>query len=272
MDLMYDNFAYKHSTIGSMDDLNAATVDDVAQFFKTYYAPNNAVLTIVGDFKSPAATQLVEKHFGGIPKQPAPPKVDIKESPQSQERRTAMDDALARLSRVYIGYKTVPGNTKDFFALEVLATVLQDGQSSRLYKSLVRDTQLSVSANAFILEQRALSPFYFIATVTPGKKPEELEAALYKEVERVQNELVAEWELTKAVNTARASYYSGIRGAQARAAALGINKVYYNDSTVLNTYIDSIRAVTRADVQRVAKKYLQPGNRTVLTVNATGGR
>jgi zinc protease len=123
-----------------------------------------------------------------------------------------------------------------------------------------------------VLEQRGISPFYVIATVTPGKKPEEVEAAIYAEIERVQKEPIAEWELTKAVNGARANFYSAISGAQSRAAILGINKVFYNDSNVVNTYIDSIRAVTRADVQRVAKQYLQPTNRTVLTVNATGGR
>jgi zinc protease len=270
--LMYDNFAYKHSTIGSMEDLNAATVEDVAQFFKTYYAPNNAVLTIVGDFKPAVARQLVEKYFDKIPRQPAPPPLDVSEPKQTAERRDSMNDPLARLSRVYIGYKTVPGNTKDFFALEVLAAVLQDGQSSRLYQSIVREKQLAVSAGAFVDEQRGLSPFLIIATITPGKKPEDVEAAIYAEIERIQRDPIAEWELTKALNGARDNYYNAIRSAQSRAAALGINKVFYNDANVLNTYVDSIRSVTRADVQRVAKQYLQPTNRTVFTVIATGGR
>jgi predicted Zn-dependent peptidase len=271
-ELMYDNFAYKHSTIGSMADLNAATVQDVAQFFKTYYAPNNAVLTVVGDFKSTGALQLIEKYFGGIPRQPAPPPVDTREAAQKAERRESMEDPLARLSRVYIGYKAAPGNTPDYFALDVLATVLQDGQSSRLYQSLIRQKQISVGTNAFVLEQRDLSPFYVIAGVMPGKKPEEVEAAIYAEIDRVQREPIADWELAKAVNGARTNFYAGIRSAESRAAALGINKVFYNDADVLNTYVDSIRAVTRQDVQRVAQKYLQPSNRTVLTVIATGGR
>ncbi|MBC7984613.1 MAG: insulinase family protein [Candidatus Obscuribacterales bacterium] len=269
--LMYDNFAYKHSVIGSMEDLNAATVEDVNEFFKTYYAPNNAVLTLVGDFKSAAALKLIKKYFEAIPQQPAPPAVDIKEAPQTAERRDSMDDPLARLSRVYVGYKAVPGNTHDYFALEVLAAVLQDGQSSRLYKSLVQEKQLSVGAGAFIVEQRAVGPFYLIATVIPGKKPEDVEAAMYAEIERIQREPIAEWELTKAVNGARTSYFSGIRSSQSRAAALGINKVFYNDANVLNTYVEQMKAVTRADVQRVARQYLQPTNRTVLTVVAKGG-
>jgi predicted Zn-dependent peptidase len=270
--LQFDNFAYKHSTIGSMEDLNAATVDDVAQFFKTYYAPNNAVLSLVGDFKSAFARQLIEKYFGNIARQPAPPVVDTKEPVQTAERRESMDDSLARLSRVYVGYKTVTGNSPDYFAFEVLATVLQDGQSSRLYQSLIKDKQIATNAGAFVSEQRGISPFFIIATVMPGKKPEEVEAAIYAEIERIQREPIADWELTKAVNGARMSFYSGLRGAQSRAAVLGINKVFYGDANVVNTYIDSIRAVTGADVQRVAKQYLQATNRTVVTVNATGGR
>lgn len=268
-ELMWDNFGYKHSVIGSMADLNAATIDDVAQFFKTYYAPNNAVVTLVGDFNEAEARKLISKYFGDIPKQPAPPKVVINEPKQTAERRDSMDDALARMSRVYIAYKAAPGNTADYYALEVLSTILQDGQSSRLYQSLIRDKQLASNASAFIWEQRGVGPFFLIATAMPGKKTEDVEAALYAEIERVQREPVAEWEITKAVNNARANFFNGIRGAQSRAAALGINKVFYDDANVLNEYVAKMNAVTRADVQRVAKLYLQPTNRTVLTVNAT---
>jgi len=272
LDTMYDNFPYKHSVIGSMEDLNAATVQDVHDFFQTYYAPNNAVLTIVGDFKSSAALRLVRKYFEKIPRQTPPPPPTIVEPEQTAERRVSMDDKLARLSRVYVGFKTVTGDTRDYYALEVLAAVLQDGQSSRLYQSLIREKQLAVNAGAFIIEQRAVSPFLMIATVMPGKTPAEAEAAIYQEIERVQREPIAEWELTKAVNGARTNFYSGIRRAQSRAAALGINKVFYNDGNVLNRYVDDIRAVTREDVQRVARKYLVPNNRTVLTVNSVAGR
>src|SRR6476659_6780754 len=109
-ELMYDNFAYKHSTIGSMSDLNAASVADVQAFFKMYYAPNNAVLTLVGDFKTADALAIVKKYFENIPRQADPPPVDATEPEQKAERRTSVDDVLARLPRVDIAYKTVPGN------------------------------------------------------------------------------------------------------------------------------------------------------------------
>jgi len=119
-ELLYDNFAYKHSVIGSMEDLNAATVEDVAQFFKTYYAPNNAVLTLVGDFNTRDAIERITKNFERIPRQPNPPGVDMTEPEQKAERRATVDDVLARSARVDLAFKAIPGNTRDFYALQVL--------------------------------------------------------------------------------------------------------------------------------------------------------
>src|SRR2546423_5526154 len=112
--LLYDNFAYKHTVIGSMEDLNAASVEDVAAFFKTYYAPNNAVLTLVGDFNAANALKKIKQSFESIPRQPDPSPVDMTEPEQKAERRATVDDALARLPQVDIAFKTVPGNTPDF--------------------------------------------------------------------------------------------------------------------------------------------------------------
>src|SRR5436853_1728590 len=134
--LIYDNFAYKHTVIGSMEDLNAATVEDVASFFKMYYAPNNAVLTLLGDFKTVDALKRIKQNFEKIPRQPEPPGVDMTEPEQKAERRSSVDDALARLPQVDIAFKAVPGNTADFYALQVLSASLQSGQSSRFYQAL----------------------------------------------------------------------------------------------------------------------------------------
>src|SRR6476469_9100088 len=132
-ELLYDNFAYKHTTIGSMEDLNAASVEDVAAFFKMYYAPNNATLVLVGDFKTADALAKIRSNFESIPRQPDPPAVDMTEPTQKAERRANVDDVLARAPQVALAYKAVPGNTADFYALQVLGAVLQGGQSSRLY-------------------------------------------------------------------------------------------------------------------------------------------
>ena len=133
IDTAYDNFAYKHSTIGSMDDLNAATVEDAAKFFRAYYAPNNAVLSLAGDFKTDAALALIKKYFEDIPAQPPPPVPDVGEPGQNAERRRTIEDAFAQAPRIDIVYKIPPGNTADWYALAMLGQVLSSGVSSRLY-------------------------------------------------------------------------------------------------------------------------------------------
>src|SRR5439155_7312639 len=167
-ELMYDNFAYKHDTIGSMADLNAASVADVQAFFKMYYAPNNAVLTLVGDFRTADAMATVKKYFENIPRQPDPTPPDMTEPEQKAERRTSVDDVLARAMRVSIAYKTLPGNTADFYALQVLANALGGGggfgggggASSRLYQKLVREKEMVTGINASAQETRGVGGFY----------------------------------------------------------------------------------------------------------------
>jgi zinc protease len=131
-ELLYDNPAYKHSVIGSMEDLNAASVDDVAAFFKTYYAPNNAVIALVGDLDTKATLAKVEQHFGNIPRQESPKPVDLSERPKTAERRETMQDNLARVPLLTIGYTTPPATHADSPALSVLGQILGSGESSRL--------------------------------------------------------------------------------------------------------------------------------------------
>ncbi|MGI8741655.1 MAG: M16 family metallopeptidase [Bryobacteraceae bacterium] len=125
--LLYDNFPYKHEGSGSMEDLNAASVEDVQAFFKTNYAPNNCVLVLVGDFKTAEARSKIKNYFERIPAQPAPPALDLSEPEQKQARRETVSDPLAQLPQVSIAFKTVPGNTPDSYALEVAAAILQGG-------------------------------------------------------------------------------------------------------------------------------------------------
>jgi len=271
-ELMYDNFAYKHDTIGSMADLNAASVADVQAFFKMYYAPNNAVLTLVGDFKTEDALARVKKYFEAIPRQPDPPAVDMAEPEQTAERRASVDDVLARLARVSIGYKTVPGNTTDIYALQVLANVLGGGASSRLNQKLAREKEIVTNANSFAQEMRGVGAFYITATPRNGIKTEDVEAALYAEVERIKNEPIADWELQKAKASARRGFINGLQSSLQRANTLGQYTVYYGDPNLINTRLDRVAAVTKEDVQRVAKKYLVETNRTVvITVPKAGG-
>jgi predicted Zn-dependent peptidase len=263
-ELMYDNFAYKHSVIGSMDDLGAATVPDVRDFFKMYYAPNNAVLVLVGDFKTADALARIRKHFEAIPRQPTPPAVDVAEPEQKAERRAVLEDALARLPRVQIGYKAAPGNTSDHYALRVLSAALQSGQSSRLYQRLVKEKEMAASVGGFVDENRGAGGFYVQTNVRPNSKTEDVEAAIYAEIERLKTEPIADWELEKAKNSARSSFINAIDTSLNRANLLTEYVLFYNDPGIINTLPDKIAAVTKEDVRRVAAKYLNQSNRTVV--------
>ena len=264
-ELIYDNFAYKHTTIGSMEDLNAASVEDVASFFKMYYAPNNAVLTLVGDFNTSEALKKIKQSFESIPQQPTPPPVDMTEPEQKAERRASVDDGLARAPQVDIAFKAVPGNTADFYALQVLSASLQSGQSSRLYQTLVKDKQLVTNVGGFMDEKRGTGALYISATLKQGGKPADVEAAIYAEIAKLQKEGIADWELQKAKNTTRRNFINGLQSSLSRAVSIGQYTVYYNDPNLINTRLDKVTAVTKADVQRVADKYLTAANRTVVT-------
>jgi zinc protease len=263
--LLYDNFAYKHTTIGSMEDLNAASVEDVAAFFKTYYAPNNAVLTLVGNFDTADALNRIKKNFESIPRQPDPPPVDMTEPEQKAERRANVDDALARLPQIDIAFKTVPGNTPDFYALQVLSAALQGGQSSRLYQALVKDKQLVTNVFGFQDEKRGTGAFYITATLRQGVKPADVEAAIYSEIDRLKKDGIADWELQKAINGTRRGFINSMQSSLSRAINMSVWTVYYNDPNLINTRLDKVSAVTKEDVQRVANKFLMPTNRTVVT-------
>ena len=262
--LLYDNFAYKHTVIGSMEDLNAATVEDVAAFFKTYYAPNNAVLALVGDFKTADALKRIKQYFEPIPRQPDPAAVDMTEPEQKAERRASVDDALARLAQVDLAFKAVPGNTSDFYALQVLSAALQGGQSSRLYQALVKDKQLVTNVGGFMDEKRGTGALYTSATLRQGVKPADVEAAIYDEIERLKKDGIADWELQKAKNTTRRNFINNMQSSLSRALNISVWTVYYNDPNLINTRLDKVMAVTKEDVQRVANKYLAATNRTVV--------
>ncbi len=186
-ELAYDNFAYEHSVIGSMTDLSAATVEDVASFFKTYYAPNNAVVAIVGDVNAKATLDKVRTYFESIPWQPAPPPVDMTEPPQTAERRTTIEDALARLPRLDLAYKIPPGRFARQRCAVRPATVLSGGRSSsRFNEAIVRQKQLSSGVSAGAVEGRGPGLFTLHRHAAPGKTPAELEAAIEAEIEQDQ--------------------------------------------------------------------------------------
>ena len=260
---MYDNFAYKHSVIGSMEDLNASSLQDVKDFFRIYYAPNNAALALVGDVKADVALAKIKQYFEAIPSQPAPPKVDAAEPEQTAERRFTVQDPLARLPQIIIGYKGIVSNTPDAYAMQVLSQALASGQSSRLYQKLVKEKELVTGIFGLPNELRGVGYYEIIATLAPGKKLEDVEAAINEEIARLQREPIADWELDKAKNSSRRSSIQLMQSSLGTGIRLTQFAVFYNDPNLVNTQFEKINAVTKEDVQRVANKYFKPANRTV---------
>src|SRR5664279_1485846 len=168
-DLAFDAFAYKHSVIGSMDDLNAASLQDVQEFFKRYYAPNNATIAIVGDFKTDEALAKARKYFESISAQPAPPRPDISQPEQKAERRKQLEDTFAQFPRIDIVYRVPAGDSPDYYPLSVMSRILSSGQSSRLYQKLVKDTEVAASAGASTGQRPGPSLEQISVTVRPGK-------------------------------------------------------------------------------------------------------
>ncbi|MEO8623319.1 MAG: pitrilysin family protein [bacterium] len=265
--LAYSNFSYSHSVIGSMADLSAASVEDVTAFFKTYYAPNNAVLAIVGDVNSADVLARVRKYFEGIPAQTAPPTVDMTEPPPSGEKRIALEDALARATRLDISYKVPPSSSDDEAALNVLSTVLSGGRSSRFYEQVVRQQQLATSANAGKGESRGPGLFNVSIMVAPGKQAADAEKAVMDEIEKIKSAPPADWEMDKARTNSQRTTISQQESSLARAVLLSQYALFYDDPGRINTRVARIKAVTAADVQRVARQYLTENNRSVIQTN-----
>ena len=272
-DLAFDNPAYKHSVIGSMDDLTAASVDDVASFFKIYYAPNNAIIAVAGDVTTAKVHELARKYFEPIPSQPAPPPVDIAQPSQGGERRLTLDDALARLPRLDISYRIPSNLSPDDDAVDVLALVLSGGRSSRFYERIVRQKQLAVNVNAGAPESRGPRLFRIVATPTPGKSVEDLEAAIHAEIEALKTGSLADWEIEKARNAARRQFVASLGTSLSRAIDLAEYTLVYNNPGEINTRWQRIDKVGAADVQRVAKQYLVPESSSVIVTRpASAGR
>jgi zinc protease len=268
--LSYDNFAYKHSTIGSMLDLNAADVKDVADFFRIYYAPTNAVVTMVGDFDVDEALAKVKKYFGAIPSQPEPPKTDLIDEPHYGERREVIFDPLARLPEIDIAYHVAPGNTPENYAAQQLALILGQGQSSRFYQHLVKEKQLATQIGIFADTRIGTSQLQISANPRAGVKVEDLEHGTDDEIAAAVKDGVTADELAKAQTQLLRRFIEQRRSSLRTAVLIGDYAVKFNDPNLINTIVDKQHAVTLTDVNAVAKKYLVRDQRTVIVTLPAG--
>ncbi len=268
--MAYDAFPYHHSVIGSMEDLNAASMDDFKEFFRIYYAPNNVVMVLAGDLDPKEALTKVKKYFGDIPRQPTPPALTMAEPDHTQERRKTMTDSLARLPQYHAAYNTVPGNTADAYALQVLGSILSAGRSSRFYQHLVHDKQLALNVVAFAQPRRGPGLFQIVALPRPGVKMEDLEKAIEDEVDEVKKEGITPAELAKVRTQALRQQIQARTSTLALANQIGTFTVFYNDPNLINTAYDKLCAVTADQVQQAAQKYLVSAHRSVVITTPAG--
>jgi zinc protease len=262
---------YKHPTIGSMADLEAASINDVRDFHGAYYVPENATVAIVGDFEAAQALQLATQYFGRVPKATRPVPRDIpKEPPPTRERRVTVEEAWP-LPAVVVAYHITYDGHPDSYPLHITSKILSDGQSARISRELIYNKRLCLSAfgSGNLIEHPNL--FFAVCIVQPGQTPQAAESALIAEFEKLKTEGVTAHELQRAQNQFARDYILSRETNEDKSMHLAHAAVIHNDITTADGEFDIFMKTTVADVQRVARTYFNETNRLVLHVLPKGG-
>jgi len=267
-EVMYpEGHPYHWSPIGSMEDLSAASLDDVKAFFRRYYVPNNASLVVSGDFDPKEARSLVEKYFGPVPKGEAVNRPQPPLPPLDREIREQMEDRV-QLPRVYLSWHSVPAFSKDEAALDTLSGILGSGKSSRLYKALLYDKQIAQQVGSFDGTSEIAGLFQIVATAKPGHSIEELRQAIDAEIEKLKTDGPTAEEMERAYNAREAGFIYGLQtvgGFGGKDDQLNNYATFLNDPGYFEQDLARYRKVTAADVQRAARQYLTD-KRYILSV------
>jgi zinc protease len=274
-EILYDTFytvgPYKHTTIGSMKDLDAASIADVREFHSLYYVPGNATLALVGDFDSAQAKELVTKYFGRIPKASGAIPRDYKQEPPGTKERRVTTTENWPLPAVVVAYPITFDGHPDSYGLHIASKILSDGESSRIFKSLVYDTGIAVSAfgGGNIIEQPNL--FFAVALVQRGHSPADAEKALIAEFDKLRAEPVSEKELQRAKNQFFRDYIVDRESVRGKASQLAHAVVIHNDVKTADDEVEIFTNLKVSDVQRVSKTYFTQENRLVLHILPKSG-
>jgi predicted Zn-dependent peptidase len=260
----YTQHPYRWPIIGSMDHLNAAKDEEFVDFYKTFYVPNNAVLSIAGDIDIAQAKQLIDRYFSGIPKGTREiPRPEVQEPKQTAEVRDVVYDNI-QLPAVIQAYKIPAQGTPDFYAVRMLATLLSDGESSRLFKSVKDEQRKALYVGAFPIDMEDPGVTLAFGIANMGVTPEDLEAAMDAEYAKVREALISEQEFQKLRNKIENDFVSANGSVVGIAENLANYHMYYGDANLVNTELERYMKVTREDIQRVAQQYFTKENRVVL--------
>ncbi len=259
--LAYDpDYSYHWPTIGSMDDLSAASLDDIRDFFRTWYRPDNAVLTVVGDFASDEAKRLIAQYFGDLPAGGELPRFTAQRKPMKSERREAFR-SLVQLPRIYRLYHLPKMGERDWIHADLLSTILASDKASRLDRALVHEQQIAQDVAAYVLPTESTGMLMMHATAKESVDVEHLERAMDAEIARLVAGGVTDDEMTRARNRAEVEYAHQIENYDTRADLIGMLATFFNNPERVHTWLEPYNSATADDLARVAKTYLLPENR-----------
>ncbi|HEX3108258.1 MAG TPA: pitrilysin family protein [Thermoanaerobaculia bacterium] len=260
LNLAYDpDYSYHWPTIGSMEDLQAASLDDIREFFATWYRPDNCTLTLVGDFNTSEAKQLVEQYFGDIVPGGGFPQFTLERRPQKTERRETFASRV-QLPRLYRLYHLPKMGAPEWIHADLLTTILAADKASRLERSLVHEKQIAQDVAAYVLPTESTGMLLLQATAKEGISIETIEHAIDEEIARVVSGGITEDELTRAKNRAEIEYAHQMENYDSRADLIGMLATYFDDPHILNTWLEPYRTASAADLASVAKDFLTPEN------------
>jgi len=265
-DLAYDAFPYKHSVIGSMDDLGAASLDDAKDFYRRYYAPGNALLAVVGDVDPLDAFRRVKKAFAEVPARETPPRFAFEEPVPTGERRLAVSDKHAAMPGLHVNFKVGERRQPDSFALSVVERVLSAGESGRMWRRLVKDESLALSLSVSLDERRGPSLFRVFALARPGVTLERLEAEILLDFERFAADGPTAREMERSRRMVLASAVRATQTTAAIAFLLSEYGVYDGDPGLFPRDVEAVLALDAATVREAAARLLVAERRSVVTV------
>lgn len=256
---------YRWPVIGYMRDLNAATMEDLKEFYRVYYAPNNAVLVIAGSFDKKEAKKLVEKYYAGIPAQELPKEKLPVEPPQTGQRSVVLRRDVQNPT-VSVAYRSSRAGDKDSYTFDVMANILAEGSSSRLYRRLVYREQTVDAISAWAYTPFEPATFQVISSIKSGVEPERVLTSIYAELYKMRTELVTAEELQKAKNQIMKSYVDALKTVSGRARLLALNEIILGDYEQIFLDLKKYNEVTAEDIKNLAERYLMPHQRSVVQV------
>jgi len=270
-ELIFDNWANQHPVIGYTEDLEGSTVADVKQFFDTYYAPNNAVLAVVGDVKADEIEGFAKKYFGSIPRQKDPVRPDYSEPKQEKAKYIKVEDAQAKAPAFWMAWKAPQRRDKDSFTLNLIQSMLTGGPSSRLYQRLVKDDQVALAIQSSYEERRGPSEYDIFCVFKPNTTAEAVRKIILEEIEKLKTTPVAAKELEKAKNQILQTYFSSgshtsLQRSLGRGEMLAQYASFYGDPTLIDKDLDTYLSITADDIQALAKKLFTAEGITICDV------